>query len=70
MSGYGTARTFAELLGEAEVVRLLQATLDEEEEAEERMTEVAESGLNQEAAGEDELAAAGGNGMRRQSGRS
>ncbi len=33
MAGYGTLRTFAYVLGYAEVAPLLQATLDEEEEA-------------------------------------
>jgi len=54
IAGYGTVRTFAELLGEDEAARLLQETLDEEEAADERLTEVAESGLNQEASDEDE----------------
>ena len=68
IAGYGTARTFAELLGEEEAAGLLQQTLDEEEAADERLTEVAESGLNQEAAdegeeeGEEEEAAAGAGG--------
>jgi len=57
IAGYGTARTFAELLDEADAARLLQETLDEEEAADERLTEVAESGLNQEAAEPDEVAA-------------
>ena len=56
IAGYGTARTFAQVLGEDEVAELLQATLDEEKATDEKLTIVAESGLNQEAAegGEDE----------------
>lgn len=54
IAGYGTARTFASILGEDDVAALLQATLDEEGAADEKLTSIAESGLNQEAAGEDE----------------
>jgi ferritin-like metal-binding protein YciE len=48
MAGYGTARTYAEQLGEDEAADLLQQTLDEEKEADEKLTELA-SELNQEA---------------------
>ena len=40
ISAYGTARTIAEHLGLAEVVELLQATLDEESAADEKLTEI------------------------------
>ena len=53
IAGYGTARTFASILGENEVAQLLQATLDEEGAADKKLTAIAESGLNQEAADED-----------------
>jgi ferritin-like metal-binding protein YciE len=43
---YGTARTFAERLGNEEVAELLQETLTEEEEADERLTEISESLLD------------------------
>jgi len=49
MAGYGTVRTYAELLGDPESVRLLEKTLQEEEEADEKLTEIAESHINQEA---------------------
>ena len=49
ISSYGTLRTFAELLGEDEAARLLQETLDEEIETDERLTELAESFVNEEA---------------------
>lgn len=43
IAGYGTVRTFAELLGEDEVVALLQETLDEEAETDRKLTELASS---------------------------
>ncbi len=49
IAGYGTARTFAELLGEKEVADLLQETLNEEAAADEKLTEIAESVVNKEA---------------------
>lgn len=49
MAGYGTARTFAEILGEANAVRLLQETLDEEKMTDERLTRLAESHINRQA---------------------
>jgi ferritin-like metal-binding protein YciE len=48
IAGYGTVRTFANLLGETEVADLLQETLDEEGETDKKLTEIAES-LNVEA---------------------
>jgi ferritin-like metal-binding protein YciE len=56
IAGYGTVRTFAELLGEDEVVSLLQETLDEEAETDRKLTQLASS-LNLKAeteADEDE----------------
>ena len=41
MAGYGTARRFAQLLGQQEAVQLLQQTLDEEKEADETLTGLA-----------------------------
>lgn len=54
MAGYGTARTWASLLGEDEAADLLEETLDEEKEADQKLTEIAEA-INVEA-GEGELA--------------
>ncbi|MBX9581194.1 MAG: ferritin-like domain-containing protein [Gemmataceae bacterium] len=54
IAGYGTARTFARLLGERAAADLLEATLREEEAADEKLTAVAESGINQEAAEDEE----------------
>jgi ferritin-like metal-binding protein YciE len=48
IAGYGTARTFAEILGQNEVAELLQATLDEESATDEKLTELAET-INEEA---------------------
>lgn len=51
ISGYGTLRTWASLLGYEEVETLLQETLDEEKEADEALTELAETVINLEAEG-------------------
>jgi ferritin-like metal-binding protein YciE len=49
MAGYGTVRAFAELLGETEHVSLLQETLNEEKQADEKLTQLAEE-INASAA--------------------
>jgi ferritin-like metal-binding protein YciE len=41
IAGYGCVRTYAELLGEDEAVSLLEQTLQEEKEADEKLTELA-----------------------------
>lgn len=46
---YGTLRTWAAQVGEETAAELLEQTLKEEEEADERLTGIAESGVNQEA---------------------
>ena len=53
IAGYGTARTFARLLGEDDVAELLEQTLEEESATDEKLTQIAQSGINQEAAEED-----------------
>jgi ferritin-like metal-binding protein YciE len=50
IGGYGTARTLATRLGESEAADKLQATLDEEGEADRKLTMIAESEVNPEAA--------------------
>jgi ferritin-like metal-binding protein YciE len=50
ISGYGTARTLAELLGLNDAVELLQQTLDEEKETDEKLTKLALSEINADAA--------------------
>lgn len=46
MAGYGTARTYAELLEDEEGAELLQQTLDEEAATDEKLTELATSVIN------------------------
>lgn len=50
IAGYGTARTYAKLLGHKDVQRLLQQTLDEEGKTDKLLTQLAESSINLEAA--------------------
>ena len=50
MAGYGTARTWARQLGREQDARLLQQTLDEEEQTDRKLTEVAETMVNRQAA--------------------
>lgn len=49
MAGYGSARTFAHQLGRDDLAHILQQTLDEEGEADKKLTSIAESGVNQMA---------------------
>jgi ferritin-like metal-binding protein YciE len=49
ISGYGTARTLAELLGQDDAAALLKETLDEEKETDVKLTELAMSEVNVEA---------------------
>src|SRR5205085_5217034 len=48
IAGYGTVRTYAQLLGLDEAASLLQETLDEEAAADEKLTEIAQN-INAEA---------------------
>jgi ferritin-like metal-binding protein YciE/ElaB/YqjD/DUF883 family membrane-anchored ribosome-binding protein len=50
MAGYGCLRTWARQLGYNQAERLLQQTLDEEEQTDKRLTELAERGINVRAA--------------------
>jgi len=52
MASYGTARTYAQVLGEQQVARLLEQTLKEEKAADQTLTNIAESSVNEEAAEE------------------
>jgi ferritin-like metal-binding protein YciE len=57
IAGYGTVREFAEILGEDEHVSLLEQTLEEEKETDEKLTQIAEeinSQAQEESAGEEE----------------
>src|SRR5881394_554783 len=59
IAGYGSVRTFAQLLGQKKTAELLQTTLDEESEANELLNGLAESIVNPEASMESELTGAG-----------
>jgi ferritin-like metal-binding protein YciE len=50
MAAYGTARTLAEKLGETEAVDLLQETLEEEKEADQKLTEITQTLLREHGA--------------------
>ena len=50
IAAYGCLRTYAQLLGYTQAERLLQQTLDEEEAADQKLTELGESGINEAAA--------------------
>src|SRR5690606_12302246 len=54
IASYGTMLAFAKILGKNEIVTLLEDSLNEEKNADEKLTEVAESSINVEAAEEDE----------------
>ena len=54
MAGYGTCRTYAELLGLDDHMDLLQQTLDEEEETDQILTEIALTSVNLAALAGDE----------------
>jgi ferritin-like metal-binding protein YciE len=66
IAGYGTARTWAEMLGEDRAAQLLEQTLKEEKEADQTLTDLAESFINAKAEEGDEAEPMmAGNGMRR-----
>jgi ferritin-like metal-binding protein YciE len=54
IAAYGTARSFAEWLEDDESVKLLQQSLDEESDADRKLSELAESSVNRNAAEEEE----------------
>jgi ferritin-like metal-binding protein YciE len=41
IAAYGSARTYAELVGESEIARLLEKTLEEEKAADQKLSKVA-----------------------------
>jgi len=49
IASYGCLRTYAEMLGYTQAAQLLQQTLEEEEAADKKLTEIGESGVNQAA---------------------
>lgn len=52
MASYGTARTYAQVLGDTAVARLLNETLKEEKAADRTLTQIAKGSVNEEAAEE------------------
>jgi ferritin-like metal-binding protein YciE len=50
MAAYGTLMAWAKAMGHDEVVGLLEETLEEEKAADEKLTSLAEGGINQQAA--------------------
>ena len=49
IAAYGSARTFADILGLSEAAALLEQTLQEEKKADQKLTQLAESMINDEA---------------------
>ena len=49
IAAYGAARTFAETLGLSSAVSLLDQTLEEEKKADQKLTKIAETKVNQDA---------------------
>jgi len=54
IAAYGTVRTFAQILGDQQGVKLLSQTLEEEKETDEKLNQLAEV-INLEAAGSESL---------------
>jgi len=70
IASYGTLKTWAGLLGHDDVVSLLDETLDEEKETDQKLTGLAENYINEEAASRGgNMRGAGRGGMRRTSAR-
>lgn len=54
IAAYGSAVTLAKVLGYSDAARLLQQTLEEEKNTDRKLTQLAESFINQRAASEDD----------------
>ena len=54
IAAYGTVRAFAELLGEEQHVSLIEQTLNEEKQADEKLTQLSEEINSQASEGDDE----------------
>ena len=52
IASYGTVRTYAQVLGEKQVARLMEQTLKEEKAADKKLTRIAEDSVNRKAARE------------------
>jgi ferritin-like metal-binding protein YciE len=62
IAAYGTVRTFAEQLGKQDVVDLLQSTLDEEKEADDKLSDISQTlleGITESEESDEETAGAG-----------
>jgi ferritin-like metal-binding protein YciE len=70
MAAYGTMVAWAQAMGHDQAARLLQQTLDEEKAADQKLSTLAEGGINQSAAdaahpeGREEAASSGSNGRK------
>lgn len=51
IASYGTARAYARMLGQEDAIELLTDSLEEESDTDDRLTELAMSGINQAAIG-------------------
>ncbi|MBX9652856.1 ferritin-like domain-containing protein [bacterium] len=49
IAAYGTARTLAQMIGNEDVAKLLEETLEEEKAADEKLTDIAMNEVNKEA---------------------
>ena len=49
ISAYGTARAFAQMLGDSKALRLLDKTIEEEGNTDKKLTQLAENFVNQKA---------------------
>ncbi|CAN5374160.1 hypothetical protein BH09BAC4_BH09BAC4_15780 [soil metagenome] len=61
IAAYGSVVTLATVLGYTDAARLLQQTLDEEKNTDRKLTQLAESFINQRAASEDDNTSSGSN---------
>jgi ferritin-like metal-binding protein YciE len=53
IASYGTLRTWATVLGKSDIASLLEETLEEEKAADEKLTGIAESFVNEQAASDE-----------------
>jgi ferritin-like metal-binding protein YciE len=53
IASYGTLRTLAQVMGHTDAEQLLSETLEEEKNADEKLTEIAEGFVNESASGEE-----------------
>lgn len=62
MAAYGTLVAWAQTLGETKAAKILNRILDQEKAADQKLSALAEGGINSEAAGPAEIAAMAGSG--------